>query len=415
MLNFQRYKILYSAVCILIYISSFLFLPYGCYSVKKTKQAEKIPESVKEKPDEEKHVLVWPLPPDEPRIQFIKSITTKKELGKIADRKAKKKAEGSVFRTIVYWSKFVFRVMVGLPTFLSEIFGGKKVEVGIKRPYGITVDELDRIYVADRDLGVVHMFDYDEGVYRQIIRAGTNIMVSPIGIAADNENNIYVSDSYLKKVFIYSMEGDFKGIIGNDYRFSRPTGLAINKELGLLYITDTHSHKIAVFSLDGDFQFEFGNKGSEEEKLHFPTNIFVDKDNFVYVCDSMNFRIKIYTGIGKLIGQFGKIGNKIGYFAKPKGVAVDSEGHIYQVESFFDRIQIFDKKGNLLLFFGHKGRGDGEFWLPSGIFIDKNDKIYVADDYNSRVQVFQYLSKAYKRRQRIKMSNEQLPVSKKYR
>lgn len=322
-------------------------------------------------PEKQEEELFWPLPPDKPRIKYIKSIYSEEDVVKRT--------------TKTFWHKLL-EIITGF------IFG-EEGDTRIMRPYGIA--EYDgMVYVADQQLAVVHIFDFKSNQYFQIGRSMSGSLISPICVAVDDNGNMYVSDSIRRRVFVYNIDRINIMELGGDGVFSRPTGLAVNSKEKLLYVADTVANNIKVFDLNGNFKFEFGKRGSKkDEELNLPTNIFLDREGYIYICDSMNFKLKIFDKDGNFISKFGKIGDRLGYFARPKGVAVDSDGHIYVVESLFDRVQIFDRNGVLLLVFGKSGRNRGEFWLPSGIFVDSRDRVYIADAYNSRVQIFQYIKK----------------------
>jgi DNA-binding beta-propeller fold protein YncE len=307
---------------------------------------------------------VWPPPPQTARIQYIRSISGPSDIGM-------KKS----------WFKKT----------METIFGKDEATEMLLRPYGVFADS-ERIYVTDPGNRLLHVFDMREKKYLKITKADEKEFISPIGVASDKNGEIYVSDSLLKRVFLFNKEGKYLREIGSDKVFIRPAGIAIDEER--LYVVDTHGHKILVFSKkDGSFLFSFGKHGRGKGEFNYPTNIFTGKDNFIYITDSMNFRVQIFDTYGNFISTFGKHGDGSGDFSKPKGIAVDSEGYIYVADAQFDTVQIFDKDGRLLLAFGNTGRGKGQLILPAGLFIDEKDRIYVADSYNNRIQIFQYLKR----------------------
>jgi len=307
--------------------------------------------------------LAWPPPPEKARIEYLYSFRTPEDL------KIPKKTSARVF---------------------DFIFGKGKTDVDVLvRPQGIFAEN-ERMLVTDTFLGCVHVFDQKEKKYFKIKKAGKDALLSPVGIVSDAHGTIYVSDSILKKILMFTAKGDFIGELGKG-RFLRPTGLAIDNISSRIYIIDTLDNSISVFSLDGAFLLKFGAPGAKAGSFNYPTYAAVGKNGDVYVVDSLNFRVQIFSKEGKFKTTFGKMGRAPGSFAMPKGIAIDSEQNIYISDASFDNVQIFDGTGNLLLFFGESGNGAGEFWLPAGIYIDVDDKIYAADSYNSRVMVFKLL------------------------
>ncbi len=306
--------------------------------------------------------IIWPAPPDVPRIRFVNAITGP------ADLNIKE-------QTI---NKFL--------NFLK----GKKLRP-IVSPYGITVDKAGRLYVVDTFNKSVYFFDRTNNTYHTFPDKKTPLK-SPIDIATDSNGYIYISDSHEAVIKVFRNEGkEYVREIGRGL-LERPTGLAVNNRTGELLVVDTLRSQILKYNIeDLKFKGDIGSAGNIDGLFHYPTNIFVTDDGRIYVSDSLNFRIQIFTPEGQFVKTFGEAGDGPGYFSRPKGVAVDSDGNIYVVDALFDNVQIFDPGGRLLMDFGGTGREYGKFWLPTGIFIDERDRIYVSDSYNKRVQVFQYM------------------------
>jgi DNA-binding beta-propeller fold protein YncE len=344
---------------LLLLVLSFLLSACGPKEKPSRPAKTQKEERVTLAPDESV-TLVWPSPPETPRIKFIKAFSSLEELG----------------------------IERGLFQKLSDWLFGRDVEIFI-RPYGITkVNE--RIYVTDPGGQVVHVFDLAKKKYEPFHGRRREPFISPIGITLDNKGNIYISDSVRRKVFVFNKRLRYLYDIGGDETFKRPAGVAVDPSSGFLYVVDNHAHQVLVFSKK-NLLFTFGQRGVRPGEFNFPTNIAISPLGRIYITDSMNFRLQIFDRKGNLIKAFGNHGDGSGDFSWPKGVSVDSDEHIYIIETLFDAVQIFDMDGNYLLTFGRRGRGPGEFWLPTGLFIDDQDMLYVVDTYNQRIQVFQYL------------------------
>jgi len=355
MCKFQVSGFKLGLVSILLLVDFCLLLTAGgCATHEATIQD---PRSTRYEP-----VLVWPSPPQTPRIQYLQSISGPSDID----------VKKSWFKKAI-----------------DTIFGKETIEDIMLRPYGVFADS-ERIYVTDPGVFLLHVFDMQDRRYFQIKKVNGEELISPIGIAVDRNGEIYLSDSMLRRIVVFNREGRYLRDIGSPDVFIRPAGIAIDEER--IYIVDTHGHHVLVFNKkDGKFIFSFGKNGSGKGDFNYPTNIFIGRDGLLYITDSLNFRIQIFDRKGNCLSAFGKHGDGTGDFSKPKGIAVDSEGHIYVADAHFDNIQIFNRDGRLLLGFGNTGRGRGEMILPAGIFIDEKDRIYIADSYNNRIQVFQYL------------------------
>ena len=305
--------------------------------------------------------IVWPLPPESPRIKYVKSIS------KVADIQEK-----SFF------------------TWIKEILIGKDPTAGLGKPYAVHARN-GRIYVADSAWKKVLVFDTEKHEFFVLGLEGPGVLAKPLGVTTDSQGRIYVTDTLQNRAVVYDRDGNFLFALGEAGRFDVPVGIAIHEPLKRIYIVDTRKHNISAFDMEGRFLFDFGGRGTEDGKLNFPTNISIDKEGKIYIMDTFNFRVQIFDPDGKYLNKFGGIGTGFGQFSKPKGIAVDSEGHIYVSDAAFNNVQIFNQEGQLLLFFSEFGNRPWQLWLAAGLYIDENDQIYVADQYNKKINIYQYL------------------------
>ena len=307
--------------------------------------------------------LVWPQPPEQPRIEYLYDIRGPADVG---------------------WSPSFFEKTV-------SFFAGHHKNRMMVRPYGIIIGSDEVLVVADPGARLVHKFYLKEKKYKTISEFRKQGFVSPIGVAFDAHGTLYVSDSALRRIFVYDRKGTALRKIGSDALLQRPTGIAVDPSSERLYVVDALAHAIKVFDLDGNFLFSMGKRGDEAGTFNYPTALALDKDGNLYVNDSLNFRVQIFKPDGTFSGLFGKHGDGTGEFSKPKGVALDSEGNIYVTDAIFDRVQVFNTAGELLLTFGEAGQAPGQFWIPTALYIDSTDRIFIADSYNRRVQVLKFL------------------------
>ena len=305
---------------------------------------------------------VWPPAPEIPRVQHVKTFITPENLD----------------------------IKKGFFAKVWDFVAGKDMVDRILAPQGVVSNGRGKVYVADWGGRVVHYFDFEKKRYDKFGKTREGYLASPVGIALDEDDFIYVSDSVKRRIFVFEGNKN-KRVIGDD-SLLRPTGIAINKKEKLLYVVDTAGHRVDVFDLSGRKTGSFGKRGSREGEFNYPTHIAVDAAGAIYIMDSLNFRVQIFDKSGKFLSKFGGTGTGIHDFIKPKGIAVDSQGHVWVSDSMRNSIQVFDRDGKLLLIFGKMGIGPGEFNLPAGLFIDEKNKLYVADTYNYRVQTFQYLT-----------------------
>lgn len=317
--------------------------------------------------------LVWPAPPEEPRIGYQSMI---------AERDS-------------------FRGKEKKKTWLDRLMGEKseKDKMLLARPYGIAVDEDGRIYVADaRQQAIVLLNQHDRSFTTWKGNAQIGLML-PVGLALDNDSRLFVSDSRGAHVVVFSPEGVPIESIGSGL-MERPAGLAIDSRRGRIYVGDVSLHKILVYDLKTlkfikQFGGEVGSGDPGPDVISTPANLAVDREGNLLVSDTLQCRIIVFNSEGKFIRSFGERGDSLGEFARPKGIALDSDGHIYVVDAAFGNIQIFNAEGQLMLVFSSGGQAPGYLSLPTGIAIDSQDRIYVAEHSSmgsGRLQIFQYLS-----------------------
>ena len=309
--------------------------------------------------------VVWPLPPDEPRIKFERTFSGKQSF---------LRSSGLSVTDIV----------------LGPEGGGK-----FNKPHGVYIDENDVVYVSDTALGAIHVFDQRGQKYQ--IFGGVS---KPIGIATDGEGKIFVADSKIKKIMVFTKDGKFFTAIGKEGEFKNPAGIVINRELERIYVVDSQRHNIVALSLlDGSRLFTIGKRGTGEGQFNFPSQITIDRETGnLWVVDTLNGRVQILDADGRYLFEFGRLGDAPGSFSRPKGIGFDNEGHVYVVDAGSNNVQVFNNEGYpLMAFSGYGGADLGTMILPAGIAIDSNDLIYVADQWNARISVFQFLSERYKR------------------
>lgn len=304
--------------------------------------------------------IVWPEPPAAPRIRYVRSFAGPHDLG----------ITKSFFKRLI------------------EAIIGRTEEYMI-RPTGV-IERSDRLYVADPGAQTLWIFMMRERRYIKVRQLGDIALVSPVAVTAKNDAEVFVADSWNRKIYLIDNEGKLVRVfVEGD--LERPAALAFDAVRQQLYVADSGAHRIAVYDANGTRARTIGKRGSGEGEFNYPTHLALAGDGTLLVTDALNYRIQAFDRDGKFLWKFGQHGDGSGDVASPKGVAVDSKGHVYVVDALFDTVQIFQRGGAFLLGFGSRGSARGQFWLPSGIFINPADRIYVADAYNQRIQIFDFI------------------------
>lgn len=308
--------------------------------------------------------LVWPPPPDIPRVKHIATIYSEESIGAVKK-----------------------------PSIFDRLIGRdpRSSMRSLRRPYGICTDSTGRIYVADSGQGMVFIFDRANKLVTFLGDKGQGKLDWPIDVVADSADNIYVSDVRIQNVYIFNPDGSFKSALAKQGEIVVPAGLGYDRERNRILVVDSKAHNVKVYTTGSEFITKFGERGIGEGQFNFPTNIIVGNDGYVYVVETGNHRVQVFDQDYEYFDDFGTLGIRPGEFRRPKGIALDSENNIYVVDSDFCNFQIFNQDYRILTPVGTRGTANGRFYLPAGIHIDGNDMIYVSDQFNQRIQIFQYL------------------------
>jgi DNA-binding beta-propeller fold protein YncE len=308
--------------------------------------------------------LVWPPPPDIPRVKYLFSLSSEEDVSGPKKRSLKD-------------------ALLGIDR--------DRYNARLVKPYGVCTDSRGRVLVADTGSKRIFVFDRANEVLDFIGDSGMGRLALPIDVAVDTEDNVFVSDAAAASVNVYGPDGTFRYALAMKGFFANPAGVAFDEARQRVLVVDSKAHQVRVLSPRGEEIATFGGRGAEEGRFNFPTNVAVGHDGYVYVVDTGNHRIQVFDEDYEYYDDFGTLGVRPGQFRRPKGIALDSENHIYVLDSDFNNFQIFDQEYQILMPVGRYGREPGSFWLPAGMHIDDQDRIYVVDSINRRVQVFQYL------------------------
>ena len=194
---------------------------------------------------------------------------------------------------------------------------------------------------SDRD----PIFKFNKDTGEIMAQFGKGLFVLPHGIHADDDGNVWVTDS-----------------MGNE--------------------TGTKGHQVFKFSPQGDILLELGKAGVPGRSpglLNEPCDVITTPNGDIFVSDGHSGQNSDPPpGATGRILKFDKDGNFIkewggdGEIGVPHGLAFDSQGRLFVADRSNNRILIYDQEGTLLDTWY-------QFSRNSGIFIDANDMLYATD------------------------------------
>lgn len=297
--------------------------------------------------------FVYPPPPDKTRVVHVRSFTRAEDL-----------RQG-------FFSKLASALV---PHDSGIVLAG---------PTGIALSPDERrLYVVSTPRARVVRVELASGKFGELGVSGDGALKVPIGVAVDADENVYVGDKGLDAVLVYDRGGKLLRTLGKE-KLRHPTELAIDRTRRVLYVvndavTKDGSHTVEVFSLAGEHLRTLGGgRTNEPGSLYFPSALAVSPKGELYVSDMLNFRVQVFAPEGQLVRMFGEQGLGTGLFDKIHGIGFDTFGNVYVVDVLLG-VQIFNDKAEPLMSFGK-----GVTQVPLGLVVDSRNHVFVTDYTNS--------------------------------
>ena len=274
---------------------------------------------------------------------------------------------------------------------------------------GIAIDDDDRIYVFNRGVQTVLVFERDgrfvrgggeqDGQGRPIaggwLHSGEVDWEGNVWVVERDNHRILKLNPSLDRVL---MQLGIAGEAGNDERhFDRPSGISVLHS-GRLVVTDGYgNNRVVLFSPEGRLIKQVGmgsggpeGRGTGPGEFHLPHQAAVDAYDSIYVVDRENRRIQVFDGDLNYARQFANEG------WNPWDIAISrrgDDGFAYVADHAGERVhKIALMDGTILATWGRPGRGPGEFDWVHGMAVDTEGSVYTADTYGQRVQKFVLVS-----------------------
>ena len=281
-------------------------------------------------------------------------------------------------------------------------------------PDGVAADNGGNVWVADSQNNRILLFRPD-GTPRPFapFRAqrwsdADGRFQLPYGLAVDPLGFIYVADTHNHRIQQFTPDGRFIRKWGGqglgDGQFDQPRGIALDP-FGNVWIADHENRRVQKFDREGRFLLKVGAGGGDGPpgggpvEFNAPRGLSSDAQGNIYVADDANHRIVKLANDGTYIRDYGgpwdNRGAGDGQFDLPYDTAVDLEGHVWVADTKNSRLVEFDPAdGRVLSKWGASGgdgtpgRGLGEMDHVFTVDVDCVGNVYATDGENHRVHKF---------------------------
>ena len=317
-------------------------------------------------------------------------------------------------------SKVAGHTYFGLPDCGDSGDGDLATSAELNSPYGVAVDLLGNIYIADTGNHRIRKLD-SAGVITTV--AGTGIagyseggpatsakLNGPQGVGTD-AGNIYIADTdnhCIRKVdnsgIISTVAGrgtlSVDGVPATSALLEQPKGVFADS--GDIYLADTNNHKIkkvdsatqTINTIAGTGSAGYSGDGgpATSAKLDRPSGVCLNGAGEIIISDTLNGCLRHAFPGGSISSLFlpGGLG-----LTKPQSTALDANGNLYIADTDNNRVRKLDTEGRVTTVAGTGSAGDsgdngpainGRLNKPSGVAVDSWGNIYVADTENHRIR-----------------------------
>lgn len=277
---------------------------------------------------------------------------------------------------------------------------------------GISVSKGGKVYLTKTNNNIIAVLTQSGDSFGQYTTFGTgnsgisnDELNAPWGITVTDDDKIYVADFGNHRIQVLTQTGTSIGFFASfgsfgtsNTEFNSPINIHVSNNK--IYVADFNNNRIQVLTQSGNnigFYATYGSSGSTITGLVKPVGVF-EKNNKIYVTDAGS-RVQLLTQSGTNIGflsSFGSLdggGNPNNILKSPADIKISNDNKIYIVDNGNSNIKILSLVGNNLTYidsFGEYGTSDFNFANPSFMSIDDNDNFYINNTFLGGISIWKY-------------------------
>ena len=306
-------------------------------------------------------LLLFPSPPDKPRIQFLT------------------------------WFSGAEEVEAPKSSFAQFVLGDEPANtLGIQKPYGLAARD-GVVYVCDTKMPGMCRLDFKNQSFSVLGVRGPGRLRKPINVLLDAGGYKFVADSEREQIVVFGPDDQY--VTAFDVpKPGRPVDVALWENE--LYVLDNdESCQIVVMDRQtGEVLRTLGGPGEEPGQFRTPNSLSFGPEGYLYVSDTLNWRIQKLTREGEPVWTTGTPGQRLGQFIRNRGLRVGPDGIIYVADAATEIIQMYNAEGQILMHFGGPGTVPGALVLPATVAVDDSSmpyfKEFIHEDFNAEYLLF---------------------------
>ncbi|UCC31072.1 MAG: hypothetical protein JSU86_02110 [Phycisphaerales bacterium] len=306
-------------------------------------------------------VLLFPSPPDKPRIQFLT------------------------------WFSGAEEVEAPKSSFAQFVLGDEPTNtLGIQKPYGLAASD-GVVYVCDTKIPGLCRLDFKNRTFSVFGVRGPGRLRKPINLLLDRAGYKFVADSEREQIVVFGPDDQY--VTAFDVpQPSHPVDVAL-WETELYVLDNDDSCQIVVMDRQsGEVLRTLGGPGEEPGQFRKPNSLCFGPEGHLYVSDTFNWRIQKLTRDGEVVWATGTPGQRLGQFIRNRGLRIGPDGIVYVADAGTEIIQMYNAEGQILMHFGGPGTVPGALVLPATVAVDASSipyfKQFIHEDFNAEYLLF---------------------------